>query len=108
MTPMPTFKTLPRALVHRLLEGTQDELTPLAVKRNTMIKATPCPRCGTSLHARLAPLNALFTPDYPLPQLVGTCPECGFEVSAATGVVYSTGDGRKVTDPLPIVNPKKD
>lgn len=105
---MPTFKTMPKELVLRLLKDEQDILTPLAEKRSAAIKNTACPRCGSSLHAKLAPLNMVFTPDDPLPRLLGECPECGFSASANTGVVYSTGDARRVTDPLPIIRPKDD
>lgn len=105
---MPSFKTLPVHVVQRALEGSEDLLTPLVSARNAAIKSTPCPRCGTSLQSRLAPLQALYTPDDPLPKMLATCPTCGFQASADTGVVYSTGDGRKVDDPFPIIKPSDD
>lgn len=105
---MPNFRVLPASIIRRMLEGTKDELTELAATRMDAIKRTACPRCGSSLHPELAPIEALFTADDPLPKMLGKCPTCGFLVSPETRVVYSTGDARKVDDPLPLVGRGED
>lgn len=102
------FKTLPADVVRRMLYGTFDELTPLAEARANEIKRTPCPRCGTSLSGKLAPLHSVFSPDDPLPRMMMHCQTCGFEGSTRTGVIYSTGDGRRVDDPYPTVKSDED
>lgn len=99
---------MPMELTLKLLEGETDILSGPAAQRMAAIKQTACPRCGSSLHPKLPPIAALFVPEDPLPRMLGECPTCGFLASAQSGVVYSTGDGRKVDDPLPIVIPKKD
>lgn len=91
-----------------MLKGQEDILSPLAAQRNSAIKGTPCPRCGTALSPQLAPINAVFSPDDPLPKTLGWCQTCDFVASAETSVIYHTGDGRKVDDPLPIIRPKDD
>jgi hypothetical protein len=100
---MPTFKTRPAAMMQHLLKGEADILSAPATERIRRINNTPCPRCGTALQPRLPPPHALFSPTEPLPRSMGWCQTCNFEASADTGLVYSTGDGRKVDDPLPII-----
>jgi hypothetical protein len=95
------FHVLPTALARYLLEGEVDELTAVNEARLAKIKATPCPRCGASLHPKLNQARP-FTQHAPLPRLYATC-ECGFIQDVDTGLIVDRGSAAKVKDPLPII-----
>lgn len=89
-------------MAKRLIQGIEDELTPLAEARMAKIKAMPCPRCHASMSPQLyAP--KVFSEYDPLPKTVAYCQDCGATVEPTSGIVITTGDPRKVEDPLPIV-----
>lgn len=99
------FRVLPPGLAEQLIEGYEDELTPLADKRNYRIKSTPCIRCHGNLHPFLDPHRA-FTPDSPLPKTLGRCVDCGSIWDPDTNFILNTGDPRKIEEPFPIIKPK--
>lgn len=101
------FRVLPPGLAQRLIEGYEDELTPLMDKRNYRIKSTPCIRCKGNQHPFLDPDRA-FSPDSPLPRIFGKCVDCGAVWDPETNLVHSVGDPRKIEDPLPIIKPRDD
>jgi hypothetical protein len=96
------FRPLPPGLAQRMIQGIQDELTPLAQERAAAIKATPCPRCGASMAPHLYSPQ-VFSPHDPLPRMMARCPECDATIDPRTNIVLDTGDPRKVNDSLPIV-----
>ena len=100
------FRVLNPELTRYLLNGEVDELTPQNTARIDRIKATPCPRCGASLHPKIRD-DAPFSEHSPLPQLLATC-ECGYAVDYASGIILDRGSAAKVKDPLPILDPQKD
>jgi len=94
---MPKFKPLPPGAAQRMIQGVQDELTPLAEERMARIKAMSCPRCHTSMAPRLH--SKPFSEHDPLPRTLAACQECGAEIDPVSGIVINTGDPRKVPDP---------
>jgi len=92
-------------MAKRLIQGIQDELTPLAESRTLRIKSMPCPRCGSSMSPQFyAP--KVFSEHDPLPRVVAYCQECGATIDPETNIVLDTGDPRRVNDPLPIIRPE--
>jgi hypothetical protein len=102
---MAVFRPLPVGLARKLIEGIQDELTPLAESRAGMIKSRPCPRCKNAMHPFLNSQHA-FSPNDPLPRLHARCTECGLEWDPVSNLILNTGDPSKVTDPVPIIRPR--
>lgn len=100
------YQVLPQELVEHLLENEQDEITGLHEDRIRRIKATPCPRCGSSLHPKVDE-QRMFDQTSPLVRLWATC-SCGFVQSVSTGLVIDRGSAAKVEDPFPIIRPKED
>lgn len=101
------FHVMNPDLVRYLLLGEVDSLTPLHEERMQKIKRTPCPRCGASLHPKLAEGLSVFDPSDPLPRMFATC-ECGFVQDIRTGMIVDRGSATKVKDPLPIVGKDRD
>ena len=100
------FRPLPPGAAQRLIQGIQDELTPLAEARMAAIKATPCPRCHTSMAPRLHPKP--FSEHDPLPRTMAACQECGAEIDPVSGIVINTGDPRKVPKNEMFIDPPYD
>lgn len=101
-----TFQTLPPGLAARLIEGVEDELTPLVEARKHFFETTPCGRCGSAMEPTTFGPRA-FTPDSPLPRTVARCIDCGFIVDPHTNLVLDTGDPTKIEDALPLVRPEE-
>lgn len=99
------FRPLPPGVAEKAIAGIEDELSFLAEKRLSRIKAMACPRCHSSMAPHLDP-NNLFRHDDPLPKTLAKCPECGAVIDPCSGLVHYRGDPTKVEDPLPIL--KKD
>lgn len=99
------FLTLSPELVKHLLKGEVDQISAPHEERIHKIKATPCPRCGASLHPRLRGGTSPFG-EGPLPLMMLTC-SCGFEQQFESGVITDRGSATKVEDPLPIIKVEK-
>jgi hypothetical protein len=100
------YQVLDGELARYLLEGEEDELTPLQEERTAKIKRSPCPRCGAALQPQLN-TRQIFDVYSPLPRLLSTC-ECGVEIDPESGIVIDRGKATKVSEPLPIIRPKDD
>lgn len=102
---MTTFKVLPKGLAARLVRGIEDELTPLAAKRQAQISTMPCPRCHSAMEPHFHPPHT-FTKGDLLPRTLSKCVDCGCLVDPITGIVLDTGDPTKVEPGLPLIRPE--
>jgi RNase P subunit RPR2 len=98
-----SFTTLPPSLTLALLAGERDEISEAQQERINKIKATPCPRCGASLHPKLRQA-AVFGPDDPLPKMLASC-ECGYLADCSTGLVLALGSEAKMQDDPMLIKP---
>lgn len=90
-----------------MIQGIDDELTPLSEKRTAEIKSTPCPRCRSAMSPQLY-TPRVFSHHDPLPRVMAYCQDCGATVDPQTNIVLDTGDPRRVDDALPIVRGQDD
>lgn len=95
------YRTLPREVLLKSIEGIPDILTPAVQERDYTIKRVTCPRCRGPVQVRFHP-NMIFDSSDPLPRSVATCGDCGYTMDPQTGLVHDTGDPRKaVSESLP-------
>lgn len=94
-------------MAQRLIQGIEDELTPLADQRTADIKSMPCPRCRSAMSPQLY-TPRVFSHHDPLPRVMAYCQDCGATVDPQTNIVLDTGDPRRVDEALPIVRAPED
>ena len=89
------FKTMPKELVLKLLEGTEDTVTEPLNELFAKIKNTPCPSCGISLIPK-PDFEVPFNPDSHIPRYLGYCSECGLVMDVHTSEVHTYPTKRDV------------
>ena len=107
MVPGMGFSALPPGMAKRLIQGIDDQLTPLAKAQQQRIARMPCPRCHSAMEPHIHAAHA-FTPGELLPRTLARCVDCTCTVDPKTGLVLDVGDPRLVEDALPIIRPSRD
>jgi hypothetical protein len=95
------YRPLPPGLARRLLEGHENELTPLAEERLRRIKTKPCPRCQSAMHPYINAQYAFSAHD-PLPRTLARCTECRLEWDPLTDLIVANGRPQDIEDPFVI------
>lgn len=81
------FKPLKEEEIWKLLEGQVDVLTPLAKQEEAMMKARPCPSCGSYGTRPFVSPTRPFVPGNPLPNKLLRCDSCETEFNPYTGFI---------------------
>jgi hypothetical protein len=99
------LKLLDPRITEKLLEGTEDTITPLAQARERFYKSQACPYCGGNSFRKYGDPRMLFRPDDPLPRYQLRCENCGCLFDPHSGLVVKTGNVAKALVPsVPLIN----
>ena len=98
------LKPLDPRITQKLLEGTQDTLTPAAEVREKFYKQQSCPHCAGNSFQKRGDIRMMFRPDDPLPRYQLHCENCGCLFDPHSGIVVKLGNLAKAYKPaVPLI-----
>lgn len=86
---MTQFKTMPRDVLMKLLDGAEDTLTAPLQELFETIKKISCPKCDSDMipEAKIDENGKVFAGDSHIPIYYAACGSCGLALDPATGIV---------------------
>ena len=86
---MQQFKTMPRDVLMKLLEGAEDTLTTPLQELFERIKKIDCPNCNSNMipEAKIDENGKVFSGDSHIPIYYAACASCGLALDPETDLV---------------------